>query len=105
MTTVNAFSREAENCPSACPTVHREFHGGSGKPTIKADESGAAYVTGRLGSGGGMGVGIANFVERLLGDGERYVDVGDFGMELVYKPDRHQLPALETMLRFPASRR
>lgn len=79
--------------------------GGSGRPTIEVDESGAAYITGRLGSGGGMGVGLMNFFGRLLGDGKQYVDVDDFGMELVYQPDRHQLPALETVLRFPVARR
>lgn len=36
-------------------------------------------------------------------DGERQYE--DFGMELVYKPDRNQLPALETVLRFPVARR
>ena len=46
-----------------------------------------------------------NFFGRLLGDGKQYVDVDDFGMELVYQPDRHQLPALETVLRFPVARR
>ena len=40
-----------------------------------------------------------------LGDGKQYVDVDDFGMEVIYKPDRHQLPALETVLRFPVARR
>lgn len=78
--------------------------GGSGAPTIEVDESGAAYVMGRLGSGG-MGVGIANFLGRLFGTDKRYVDVVDFGMELLYKPDRHNLPALETVLRFPVARR
>lgn len=78
--------------------------GGSGRPTIQLDDSGAACLTGQLGSGG-FGVGIRNFLERLLGDGKQYVDVDDFGMEVIYKPDRHQLPALETVLRFPVARR
>lgn len=78
--------------------------GGSGRPTIQVDDSGAAHVTGQLGSAG-FGVGIRNFLERLIGDGKRFVDVDDFGMELVYKPDRSQLPALETVLRFPVARR
>lgn len=78
--------------------------GGSGRPTIQVDDSGAAYLTGQLGSAG-FGVGIRNFLERLLGDGKRFVDMDAFGMELVYKPDRNQLPALETMLRFPVARR
>ena len=46
-----------------------------------------------------------NFLQNLFGEGTRYVDVDDFGMELVYKPDRHQLPKLETLLRFPVARR
>lgn len=78
--------------------------GGSGRPAIHVDESGAAYITGRLGSGG-FGVGIRNLLGRLLGDGKQFVHVDDFGMELVYQPDRLQLPALETILRFPAARR
>ncbi|MGY0650250.1 hypothetical protein ACW7GZ_00010 [Luteimonas sp. A537] len=48
--------------------------------------------------------------EKMLKDGvpirgKQFVDVDDFGMELVYKPDRKQLPALETVLRFPVARR
>ncbi|WP_425603329.1 contractile injection system protein, VgrG/Pvc8 family [Luteimonas endophytica] len=54
---------------------------------------------------GGFDVGIRNFLGRLLGDGKQFVHVDDFGMELVYRPDRLQLPALETMLRFPVARR
>lgn len=78
--------------------------GGSGRPTIKVDPSGAACLTGQLGSGGSA-VGIMNFLQDLFGEGTEYVDVDDFGMELTYKPDRHRLPELKTVLRFPVATR
>lgn len=80
--------------------------GGAGRPELKTDSTGAAYLSGRLGSVG-TGVAIRNFLERVfdVGNGERFVDVKGFGLELTYKPDRHQLPALETVLRLPEKRR
>lgn len=96
-------------CEDGAPEEQRfrervNLTGGSGKPAIKVDPSGAACLTGRLGSGGSA-VGLMNFLQDLFGEGEQYVDVDDFGMELIYKPDRHQLPELETVLRFPVARR
>lgn len=96
-------------CEDGAPEEQRfrervNLTGGSGKPTIKVDPSGAACLTGRLGSGGSA-VGLMNFLQDLFGEGEQYVDVDDFGMELLYKPDRHRLPELETLLRFPVARR
>lgn len=87
---------------------HVRLSGGDGSPTLEIDaETGTMRLSGRLGSGGSMGVGLLNFFERLLGgkQEERYVDIRNYGMELVYKPDIHQLPTLETVLRYPLTRR
>lgn len=87
---------------------HVRLTGGDGSPTLDLDaDTGMMRLSGRLGSGGSMGVGLLNFFERLLvgQQEERYVDIRDYGMELVYRPDRHQLPALETILRYPLTRR
>lgn len=87
---------------------HVRLTGGDGRPTLALDaETGTMRLSGRLGSSGTMGVGLLNFFERLLGgkQEERYVDVRNYGMELVYKPDRRQLPTLEMVLRYPLTRR
>lgn len=87
---------------------HVRLTGGDGSPTLDLDaDTGTMRLSGRLGSGGSMGVGLLNFFERLFvgKQEERYLDIRNYGMELVYKPDRHQLSGLETILRYPVTGR
>jgi len=76
--------------------------GGEGQPDVEVDETGAAVVKGRLGSGRGMAVGVMNTIGRWFDDkAERYTEVVGFGMKIVYFPDRIAIPSLSTNLEFP----
>lgn len=80
--------------------------GGEGQPDVEVDESGAAVVKGRLGSGRGMVVGVMNTIGRWFDDkAERYTEVVGFGMKLAYFPDRNAIPSLSTNLEFPTKKR
>lgn len=80
--------------------------GGEGQPDVEVDESGAAVVKGRLGSGRGMIVGVMNTIGRWFDDkAERYTEVVGFGMKLSYFPDRNAIPSLSTNLEFPTARK
>ncbi|MNM28386.1 hypothetical protein D3C81_389010 [compost metagenome] len=78
--------------------------GGEGQPEVEVDESGAAVIKGRLGSGRGMLVGVMNTIGRWFDDkAERYTEVSGFGMKVSYIPDRIGIPALSTNLEFPTA--
>lgn len=80
--------------------------GGEGQPDVEVDESGAAVVKGRLGSGRGMMVGVMNTIGRWFDESaERYTEVIGFGMKLSYFPDRNAIPSLSTNLEFPTAKK
>ena len=67
------------------------------------DETGAAVIRGKLGSGRGALVGIMNEIGRWFYEkSETYVEVVGFGVSEIYFPDRAVIPKLSAKLDWPS---